>query len=76
MCHMQTCSNDTAIMGCVWDAQDGEYRGLVEDFIFWCQSNQLQLNTSKTKDYLKSGPLLLPGSVEGATLFYRTYVYR
>ena len=37
-------------MGCIRDGEEGEYRGLVEDFVGWCRANQLQLNTTKTKE--------------------------
>ena len=34
-CHMQKLSDDTAIVGCIRDGQEGEYRCLVEDFVGW-----------------------------------------
>lgn len=32
-CHMQKYSDDTAIVGCIRDGQEREYRSLVEDFV-------------------------------------------
>ena len=57
-------ANDTAIVGCIRDGQEVEYRNLVDDFMQWCRINHLQLNTSKTKemvvDYRRSKPPLQP----------------
>jgi len=47
---MQKFSDDTAIVGCIRNGQEEEYRSLVEDFVQWCKLNHLQLNTSKTKE--------------------------
>ncbi|KAI4875195.1 hypothetical protein NFI96_000078 [Prochilodus magdalenae] len=33
LCHMQKFSDDTAIVGCVRNGQEREYRSLVEDFV-------------------------------------------
>ena len=41
LCHMQKYSDDTAIVGCITDGQETEYRGLVEDFVGWCRFNHL-----------------------------------
>ena len=35
-CHMQKFADDTAIVGCFRDGQEGEYRSVVEDFGIWC----------------------------------------
>ena len=55
-------------IGCIADGQETEYRGLVEDFVGWCRSNHLQLNTSKTKevvvDFRRKIPHLQPISIE------------
>ncbi len=65
-CHMQKFSDDTTIVGCIKDEQEGEYRGLVENFVRWCRINQLQLNTTKTKemvvDFRRTTPPLVPVS--------------
>ncbi|KAM3860001.1 uncharacterized protein ACN63O_016557 [Diretmus argenteus] len=52
-CHMQKFLDDTAIVGCIRDGQEGEYRSLVEDFVQWCKLNHLQLNTAKTKEMME-----------------------
>ncbi|KAK3562926.1 hypothetical protein QTP86_011451 [Hemibagrus guttatus] len=68
LCHIQKFSDETAIVGCIRDGQEGEYRGLVKDFVAWCNLNQLQLNILKTKemviDFRRSGAHLLPVSIE------------
>jgi len=60
----------TAIVGCIADREETEYRGLMEDFVAWCRSNHLQLNTSKTKemvvDFRRKRPHLQPISTEGS----------
>lgn len=64
LCHMQKYSEDTVIVGCVEGGQEDEHRGLVDDFVGWCSSNHLQLNTSKTKemvvDFRRNRAHLLP----------------
>ncbi|TWW64024.1 putative RNA-directed DNA polymerase from transposon BS [Takifugu flavidus] len=50
MCHIQKFADDTAIVGCIRDNEEEEYRCLVRDFVAWCHNNGLQLNTSKTKE--------------------------
>ncbi|KAL2099341.1 hypothetical protein ACEWY4_005821 [Coilia grayii] len=68
-CHMQKFSDNTAIVGCIRDGQEREYRCLVEDFVGWCQTNQLQLNTTKTKemvvDFRRTAPPLVPVTIDG-----------
>ncbi|KAL2098435.1 hypothetical protein ACEWY4_007642 [Coilia grayii] len=68
-CHMQKFSDDTAIVGCIRDGQEGEYRCLVEDSVGWCRTNQLQLNTTKTKemvvDFRRTAPPLVPVTIDG-----------
>ncbi|KAK3559089.1 hypothetical protein QTP86_003362 [Hemibagrus guttatus] len=39
LCHMQRFSDDTAIVGFIRDGQEGEYRGLVKDFLAWCKTS-------------------------------------
>uniref|UniRef100_A0A8C4TKB5 Reverse transcriptase domain-containing protein n=1 Tax=Erpetoichthys calabaricus TaxID=27687 RepID=A0A8C4TKB5_ERPCA len=48
-CHMQKFADDTAFVGCIRSGQEEEYRDLINDFVKWCDSNHLHLNTSKTK---------------------------
>ncbi|KAK0154710.1 RNA-directed DNA polymerase from mobile element jockey [Merluccius polli] len=51
-CHIQKFSDDTAIVGCVSEGNDLEYRTVIRDFVSWSELNQLQLNTSKTKEMI------------------------
>lgn len=79
-CHMQKFSDDTAIVGCIRDGQEGEYVSLVEDFVKWCKHNHLQLNAAKTKemvvDFRRSKPTMLPVSIEGVNVeVVGTYKY-
>ena len=79
-CHMQKFSDDTAIVGCIRDGQEEEYRSLVEDFVQWCRLNHLQLNTTKTKemvvDFRRSKPALLPVTIEEVNVeVVNTYKY-
>ena len=71
-CHLQKFSDDTAIVGCIRDGQEREYRSLVEDFVQWCKLNHLQLNTTKTKeivvDFQRTKRALLPVSIEGVNV--------
>lgn len=39
-----------AFVGCIKNGQEEEYRSLIGDFVAWCRSNSLQLNTTKTKE--------------------------
>ncbi|XP_060770815.1 uncharacterized protein LOC132881852 [Neoarius graeffei] len=77
---MQKFSDNTAIVGCVHDGQEEEYRSLIQDFVLWCKSNHLQLNIGKTKemlvDFRRSRPTLQPISIEGVDVeMVRTYKY-
>lgn len=79
-CHMQKFSDDTAIVGCVRDGQEGEYRSLIEDFVVWSKSNHLLLNISKTKelvvDFRRSRSPLQPISIDGVDVeVVGTYKY-
>ena len=49
-CHLQKFSDDSAIVGLSTDEDDREYRGLMQDFVDWCQRNCLQINAGKTKE--------------------------
>ncbi|XP_036422632.1 uncharacterized protein LOC118805727 [Colossoma macropomum] len=68
-CHLQKFSDDMAIVGCMRNGQEEEYRKLVKAFVDWCKLNQLQLNISKTKemvlDFRKSKPALSPVTTDG-----------
>ena len=52
LCHIQKFSDDTAIVGCVSEGNDLEYREVISNFVSWCELNQLHLNTSKTKEMM------------------------
>uniref|UniRef100_A0A8B9GXH1 Reverse transcriptase domain-containing protein n=1 Tax=Astyanax mexicanus TaxID=7994 RepID=A0A8B9GXH1_ASTMX len=69
LCHIQKFADDTAIVGCIRDDNEEEYRTLVRDFAVWCHRNNLQLNTSKTKelviDFGRSRPRSRPVLIEG-----------
>ena len=71
-CHIQKFSDDSAIVGCIRDGQECEYRSLVDNFVQWCRNNHLQLNATKTKemvvDFRRSQPPLLPVSIEGVSV--------
>lgn len=79
-CHMQKFSDDTAVVGCIRDGREEEYRQLIQDFVVWCRANNLQLNTSKTKemvvDFRRRKPQLLPITIEGDIVeWVETYKY-
>ncbi|TWW73507.1 hypothetical protein D4764_15G0009010 [Takifugu flavidus] len=42
-------SGDSAAIGIITDGDNGEYRGLIQDFVDWSLLNHLQINASKTK---------------------------
>lgn len=50
LCHLQKYADDSVIVGCVREGQEGEYRGLFDDFAEWCRQNHLHLNIKKTKE--------------------------
>lgn len=80
LCHLQKFSDDTAIVGCIRNGQEEEYRRLIQDFVVWCRANHLHLNTSKTKemvvDFRRSQPQLQPVTIEGDIVeVVETYKY-
>lgn len=46
-CLLQKFSDDTAILGCICDGKEGEYRSLVDNFVDWCQHNQVKCQEDK-----------------------------
>ncbi|KAI3355776.1 hypothetical protein L3Q82_004348 [Scortum barcoo] len=38
-CHLQKFSDDTAIVGCVSEGNDCEYRKVIMDLVDWCELN-------------------------------------
>merc|ERR1712035_43413 len=51
-CHLQKYSDDSAIVGCISDGQEAEYRELIGQFVKWCSNNHLILNINKTKEMI------------------------
>ena len=49
LCHLQL-SDNSAVVGCISEGQEGEYRALVDKFVEWTGQNHLQLNISKTRE--------------------------
>lgn len=49
-CHIQKFSDDTAIVACIREGEEGEYRSLVKDFGGWCNTNRFQMNIEKMKE--------------------------
>ena len=48
-CHLQKYSDDSAVVECISDGQETEYRQLVDCFVAWCGNNHLILNVNDTK---------------------------
>lgn len=46
-CHMKF-SNDSAVVGCISDGQEEEYKTLVNNFVEWSGRNHLLLNVAKS----------------------------
>ena len=59
ICHIWKFADDTAIMGCVRDDEEEEYRSLVRNFVVWCHTNNLQLVIGFGKDRPRPRPVLL-----------------
>lgn len=68
-CHLQKFSDDSAVVGCIRDGEETEYRTVVENFVTWCEVNHLYLNVTKTKelvvDFRKRKPPVTPISIRG-----------
>ncbi|XP_059801863.1 uncharacterized protein LOC132378747 [Hypanus sabinus] len=81
-CHVQKFkfADDTAIVGCVRNGQEEEYRKLIQDFVIWCNSNYLRLSITKTKemvvDFRRSRPHMEPVIINGECVEQvQTYKY-
>ena len=48
--HPQKFSDHSAVVGCINEGQEEEYRVLVDNFVDWTGQNHLQLNISKTRE--------------------------
>ncbi|XP_062849705.1 uncharacterized protein LOC134311986 [Trichomycterus rosablanca] len=68
-CFLQTFSDDTAIVGCLSDGNEQDYRSIIKDFVTWCELNVLHINTSKTKelviDFRKKSHHTTPVCIQG-----------
>ena len=68
-CHLQKFSDDTAIVGCVSEGDEQEYRGAITDFVDWCEVNHLHYNASKTKemvvDFRRKAPRTARVNIQG-----------
>lgn len=51
-CHLQKFSDDSAIVGCIEEGDESEYRTVVDNFVTWSEQNHLQLNVTKTKELI------------------------
>uniref|UniRef100_A0A1A8RXB6 Reverse transcriptase domain-containing protein n=1 Tax=Nothobranchius rachovii TaxID=451742 RepID=A0A1A8RXB6_9TELE len=49
-CHLQKYSDDSAVVGCIRDGQEAEYRELVERFVACCGNNHLTLEFTWTRE--------------------------
>ncbi|XP_054866081.1 uncharacterized protein LOC129348770 [Amphiprion ocellaris] len=80
-CHLQKFSDDTAIVGCVSEGDEREYRMVISDFVDWCEQNHLQLNASKTKEMIvdfrrRRTPRTAPVNIQGLDIdMVDTYKY-
>ncbi|XP_053709182.1 mucin-5B-like [Synchiropus splendidus] len=80
LCHVQKFADDTAIVGCIRSGQEDEYRKLIQDFVTWCDSNHLRLNTTKTRemvvDFRRPRPHPQPVTIKGECVeVVHTYKY-
>ena len=70
-CHLQKFSDDSAVVGCIREGEEGEYRTLVDNFVEWSEQNHLRLNVDKTREMvidferkkMPSQPLRIRGEV-------------
>ncbi|KAI5100952.1 hypothetical protein C0J45_9938 [Silurus meridionalis] len=63
-CQLQKFSDDSAIVGLITNDDDRDYRGLIKNFVDWCQRSCLQINAGKTKelvvDFRRNKQILSP----------------
>ena len=45
-------SDDSAVVRCISDGQQDQYRELVDHFAAWCGNNKLIFNSNKTKEMI------------------------
>ncbi|KAI3371987.1 hypothetical protein L3Q82_006857 [Scortum barcoo] len=81
-CHLQKFSDNTAIVGCVSEGNDCEYRKVIMDFVDWCELNHHQVNASNTKETVidfsrKPSSNIAPVNIQGLDIErVRTYKYQ
>lgn len=67
--HLQKFPHDSAVVGCVSDGQEVEYKALVSDFVEWSGRNHLRLNEAKTReiviDFREKRIITHPLSIQG-----------
>lgn len=49
-CHLQKCSDDSAVVGCITGDDERKYRTVVDNFFTWSEKYHLQLNVKKTEE--------------------------
>lgn len=54
-CHLQKFSDDSAVVRCIRERDEGEYRTLVDNFVEWAEENHLRLNVTKTREMASEG---------------------
>ncbi|KAI4881788.1 hypothetical protein NFI96_011483 [Prochilodus magdalenae] len=80
LCHLQKFSDDSMVVGCLRDGQDGEYRDLVNNFVGWSARNYLLLKVTKTTamvvDFRRKRSTISPITVMGQNVeLVDTYKY-
>ncbi|TKS64909.1 RNA-directed DNA polymerase from mobile element jockey [Collichthys lucidus] len=71
---LQHCVSDVVLCstGAPQEGDDLEYRTIIRDFVSWCELNQLQLNTSKTKEmivnYQRKTSHFTPVNIQGSDI--------
>ncbi|XP_051910268.1 uncharacterized protein LOC127593083 [Hippocampus zosterae] len=78
-CHLQKFSDDSAIVGLITEGEHREYKGLMKDFVDWCQQNLLQINPRETKelvvDFYRKQSSPAPMNIHGTDIERVTYKY-
>lgn len=44
------CTDDSAEVRCIKEADEGDFRAVVDNFAMWCEQNRLQFNMLKTNE--------------------------
>ena len=48
--HLQKFSDNSVVLGCIREGEEGEYRTLVGGFVEWSEENHLRLNDDKIRE--------------------------